>query len=807
MKRGRDAPDAQLEERLVNLIVRVGDKQVSSQLSTHLERLAAALEGDIARHHKLIVETILDCAQSLHTKSSVYGTLVGLLNLVDDEIARDIVDGANRELRRALDDHAPMGIRGLTRFLVELMNAHVVAPSAAVELLELFVATTTQDGPTARADWFCVLAMDALILCGKTLAEEKPAELESLVSTLRAHAARRVLLVESAPLLLPYGASTTTAELVEHFDALYTVVTTMYDDGGWSSPYLLRPHRAFDELSKGKTHSVPSFTIPAHTPGCTYPAYHRLRLGGGATSLDVTMADADQAASGGDGGGGDGGGGVVVGRGGVELVVADRALLEEHAFMLLHAFSASHKDCAKLLAGLAEEHAVECSPLYVEVLLSLILTLPAPKHQQMYYASVLIDMCKLITAFPPALERALNSLFERLPRLDVHLADRLADWLAFHCSHFAFSLAPFEHKWGDALPTLPAAKTEGDESAGGAASAAALDSRVRFVRCALERMVQLSYIERVGRDLPSVFTPLLPPKPAGRLGWEEPREGDLAPDSPASLSAALLGKLRSKLPPAEVSAWVDDALQIDAVRVELVTHTMLHAGAKSVSHLEKLLEKYDWLLGHVASDARAKMQLVSAACSYWRDSLQMQTLLLRKLIAHGLIDAPAVLAHSFSPAGRPALIDGSGWSLVHAVVGWIVGQERDSADALRSAERRHEDLARDGRDDQAVLGAEERANEVRQKHEHVRREKKAAFANLFAGACAVLSEEAADGGVAPTEPEWRRLCIGHVHALGRLHRNQFSLETVEMVAEGSDVPEGLREEVFEPLRKLGVYCG
>ena len=202
------------------------------------------------------------------------------------------------------------------------------------------------------------------------------------------------------------------------------------------------------------------------------------------------------------------------------------------------------------------------------------------------------------------------------------------------------------------------------------------------------------------------------------------------------------------MPPAEVSAWVDDALQIDAVRVELVTHTMLHAGAKSVSHLEKLLEKYDWLLGHVASDARAKMQLVSAACSYWRDSLQMQTLLLRKLIAHGLIDAPAVLAHSFSPAGRPALIDGSGWSLVHAVVGWIVGQERDSADALRSAERRHEDLARDGRDDQAVLSAEERANEVRQKHEHVRREKKAAFANLFAGACAVLSEEAADGGVA-----------------------------------------------------------
>ena len=51
MKRGRDdrnnKPDEDLEQRLVNLIVRVGDKNVATQLSQHLEGLAAALEGDI----------------------------------------------------------------------------------------------------------------------------------------------------------------------------------------------------------------------------------------------------------------------------------------------------------------------------------------------------------------------------------------------------------------------------------------------------------------------------------------------------------------------------------------------------------------------------------------------------------------------------------------------------------------------------------------------------------------------------------------------------------------------------------------
>jgi hypothetical protein len=107
---------------------------------------------------------------------------------------------------------------------------------------------------------------------------------------------------------------------------------------------------------------------------------------------------------------------------------------------------------------------------------------------------------------------------------------------------------------------------------------------------------------------------------AGSLGWDEPREGDLAPDSMPSLSAHLIGKLRNKvwpvpprssiclaraatsdqwvrvaiwvpgrqLPPEEVTTWVDRELGNHPQRMELVVHTLLHAGAKSVSHLEKV---------------------------------------------------------------------------------------------------------------------------------------------------------------------------------------------------------------------------
>ena len=152
------------------------------------------------------------------------------------------------------------------------------------------------------------------------------------------------------------------------------------------------------------------------------------------------------------------------------------------------------------------------------------------------------------------------------------------------------------------------------------------------------------------------------------------------------------------------------------------------------------------------------------------------------------------------------LADGSGWETVHDVVQWAVRRQRDTADALRFAENRHEDLSRDGMDDAAVHRAEDRVSEARTKHEQVRRDKKSVFANLFASACAALAESATAGGIAPSDPEWRRLCVGHVHELGRRHRLELTLEAIEDVAEGSDVPQQVREEVFEPLRRLDSCC-
>ena len=70
-----------------------------------------------------------------------------------------------------------------------------------------------------------------------------------------------------------------------------------------------------------------------------------------------------------------------------------------------------------MLGALAEAFAVDMSPIVVETLLSMLLTLPSPKHKTLYYYCLLIDMCKLLPTVPPQLERALNTLFNRLPQV------------------------------------------------------------------------------------------------------------------------------------------------------------------------------------------------------------------------------------------------------------------------------------------------------------------------------------------------------------------------------------------------------
>ena len=102
-KRGRDDDVSHdIEQRLTNLIVKIGDKNVAN-VTTHLEGLASALEDDLPRHRELILDTLFDCTHWLQPKSAIYGTLVGLLNHAEPDFGAAVAQRAQRELQEAME--------------------------------------------------------------------------------------------------------------------------------------------------------------------------------------------------------------------------------------------------------------------------------------------------------------------------------------------------------------------------------------------------------------------------------------------------------------------------------------------------------------------------------------------------------------------------------------------------------------------------------------------------------------------------------------------------------------------------------
>ena len=168
----------------------------------------------------------------------------------------------------------------------------------------------------------------------------------------------------------------------------------------------------------------------------------------------------------------------------------------------------------------------------------------------------------------------------------------------------------------------------------------------------------------------------------------------------------------------------------------------------------------------------------------------------------------------FSPAERWRLARGASWDLLHALVETALARQRECSETLRREERRAAELRAAEDDDDMDMGGgggggggpgAERLARAQEALDAARREKKALFANLFAGACAALGAQPSAAG-AP-RPAWCDVTLSHMRAIGRRYVRELSIEreTLEMVVEGSDVDTAVQAQLFEPLKQLTAY--
>lgn len=112
---------------------------------------------------------------------------------------------------------------------------------------------------------------------------------------------------------------------------------------------------------------------------------------------------------------------------------------------IIDLFKHNHKECVALLTSLQNYYKSDKSALFESIVESIFARMFSLNNESkiIYYAILLVNLCKFeMTLFPPALGRAITTIFNRLDLngggMDIECVGRFSDWFAIHLSNYRF---------------------------------------------------------------------------------------------------------------------------------------------------------------------------------------------------------------------------------------------------------------------------------------------------------------------------------------------------------------------------------
>lgn len=277
---------------------------------------------------------------------------------------------------------------------------------------------------------------------------------------------------------------------------------------------------------------------------------------------------------------------------------------------LVESMELNHRQCADLLLNGLSPRFLSPEKIIAQFLFGELLRSRVNGMANLVYETLLIDACRLSRAFPPAMAKGLQALFGRLDELGFVATDRLATWFAHHLSNFDFKW-PWD-RWSAVLTAPPTSMQH------------------VFVRFTLEKLLRLSYRDRIMPTLPPDFCSLLPTEPTPNVKYVEEHDPRVA-DEDCELAGKLAAMIQSRQPVEAIKAVLfgpeGEEHGLDAHQGELLLDSLLLVGSKSMSHMLAVVEKYLGLFQLLVpkhSDPQlqrlAAFRLLSSTASFWRNS-------------------------------------------------------------------------------------------------------------------------------------------------------------------------------------------
>ncbi|TYJ02749.1 hypothetical protein E1A91_A13G250700v1 [Gossypium mustelinum] len=612
-----------------NLLLRIGDKSLeyssSSDFKDHIETCFGALRRELGHSSAEILSFLLQCAEQLPHKIPLYGTLIGLLNLEDEDFVKQIVENTQNSFQDALDSGNCDGIRILMRFLTALMCSKVLQPTSLVVVFETLLSSAAitvdeeKGNPSwqARADFYVICILSCLPLGGAELAEQVPEEIERVLVGIQAYLSIRRHTSDSGLSFFEEDESGGDVEK-DFLEDLWERIQVL-SSNGWKVESVPRPHLSFEaQLVAGKSHEFGPISCPEqpelpstisavaygkqkHDAELKYP--QRMRR------LNIFPASKTE-----------------------DLQPIDRFVVEEYLLDVLLFFNGCRKECAAFMVGLPVPFRYEY--LMAETIFSQLLLLPQPPFKPIYYTLVIMDLCKALPgAFPAVVAGAVRALFDKIADLDMECRTRLILWFSHHLSNFQF-IWPWE-EWAYVLD-LPKWAPQ----------------RV-FVQDVLEREVRLSYWDKIKQSIENApaLEELLPPKGGPNFKYSGADDQEKTEQEQA-LSAELSNKVKGRQSAREIILWIEEnvyPIHGQEITLSVVIQTLLDIGSKSFTHLITVLERYGQVMAKLCSDQDKQVMLISEVGSYWKNNAQMTAIAIDRMMGYRLISNLAIVRWVFSP--------------------------------------------------------------------------------------------------------------------------------------------------------------
>ena len=144
----------------------------------------------------------------LPTKTAVYATLCGLLNVKNGDFGGEIVSRAATDLTQAFHTNNAKAIKLLVRFFAELAKANVIRPAVVLSILGQLLSSAQQqqqqqqEDPSnvsqRRSDFFIFVIFATLPYIAQQLAQSYQDELDNILNGVEAYLAKRSTAVNMA---------------------------------------------------------------------------------------------------------------------------------------------------------------------------------------------------------------------------------------------------------------------------------------------------------------------------------------------------------------------------------------------------------------------------------------------------------------------------------------------------------------------------------------------------------------------------------------------------------------------------------